>query len=271
MAFAGDLDRFALYELCVQDAPRTAALLAAIHGGEPRVLGEDFCGAAALSREWVRHVARGCAIAVDHDSEALARAPRDRAITLVRGDVVDATRPARAHRVDVLHAGNFSIGCWHERNRLLDYLRHARARLNPKGAFVCDLYGGERAFAAGTERVHHALPGGGRVTYTWEQREADPCTGRVVNAIHFEVQERPRGRARLIRDAFVYDWRLWGLAELRDALSDAGFARSDVYAKVPDAVDGEGNVHPRCLCGAQGMDENYDVLVVARQRSSYRA
>ncbi len=266
MAAAAELDRFALYELCVQDAPLMASLLAALHGGGPRVLGEDFCGTAALSREWVRRVARGRAIAVDHDSEALARAGRHRAITLVHGDVADATQPARAHRVDVLHVGNFSIGYWHDRPRLLAYLRHARARLNPGGVFVCDLYGGERAFAAGTERVQHALPGGGRVTYTWEQREADPCTGRVVNAIHFEVQGRARGRARVIRDAFVYDWRLWGLAELRDALADAGYASRDVYAKVPDAIDGEGAVHPRLLRGAREMDDSYDVLIAARRR-----
>jgi SAM-dependent methyltransferase len=263
---AADLDRFALYELCVQDAPLMAGLLAALHGGGPRVLGEDFCGTAALSREWVRRVSGGRAIAVDHDPEALARAGRSRSITLVRGDVMGATRPARAHRVDVLHAGNFSIGFWHERSRLLAYLRHARARLNPGGVFVCDLYGGERSFSAGTERVHHALPGGGRVTYTWEQREADPCTGRVVNAIHFEVQGRARARARLIRDAFVYDWRLWGLAELRDALADAGFTCSEVYAKVPDAVDGEGTVHARLLRGAQDLDDSYDVLIMARRQ-----
>jgi hypothetical protein len=135
---------------------------------------------------------------------------------------------------------------------------------------VCDLYGGESAWMPGSTTRAHRLPGGGgRVAYTWEQRSADPLTGRVVNAIHFEL--RPSGgRARSIRDAFVYDWRLWGLAELREAIAEAGFSRSDVYARAPDAVDGEGRVHARPLSGAEDVGESYDVLVVARSRSSKR-
>jgi hypothetical protein len=166
--------------------------------------------------------------------------------------------------VDVLHAGNFSIGYWHERAGLLGYLRHARARLRSGGVFVCDLYGGEGAFRTGEERLRVALPGGGRLTYVWEQRSADPATGRVVNAIHFEIAGRRGEPARRLRDAFVYDWRLWGLAELRDAMADAGFASSAVYSRTPDAVDDGGGVHVRPLA-AGDLDERYDVLIAARR------
>lgn len=260
-----DLDRFALYELCVQDPLAIVPLLAGLHGGGPRVLGEDFCGTAALCREWVRRVAGGRAVAVDHDPEVLARIVPHPAITIVRGDVVEATRPPGAHSVDLLHAGNFSIGYWHERSALLRYLRHARSRLNPGGVFVCDLYGGDGAFATGSHRIDHPLPGGGQVTYTWEQRRADPISGRVLNAIHFEVRGRGSGGgARQIRDAFVYDWRLWGLAELRDALADAGFAHSEIFAKTPDAVDGDGTVYARPLRSPEDLGKSYDILIVAR-------
>lgn len=269
-----DLDRFALYELCVQHPQAMVPLLAALHGSGPRVLGEDFCGTAALCREWVTHVAGGRAVAVDRDPEALARIAPHPAITAVPGDVIEATQPPGANKVDVLHAGNFSIGYWHERIALLRYLRHARSRLNPGGVFVCDLYGGEGAFVTGSEEIDYPLRGGGTVTYTWEQRRADPISGHVLNAIHFRVREpggpgcEVRGRggreARQIRDAFIYDWRLWGLAELRDALSDAGFEQSDVFAKTPDAVDGDGTIHARPLHGPDDLDESYDVLIVAR-------
>ncbi len=263
-------DRFKLYELCVQDPPALVPLLLALHGGSPRILGEDFCGTAALSREWVRRVEGGRAIAVDRDPQALRRIPKHPAVTVVAGDVVDATRPPARFRVDILHAGNFSICQWHTRKDLLGYLRHARARLRPRGVFVCDLYGGERAFAPGSARRQHRLADGRRVTYTWEQRSADPLTGRVLNAIHFEVGHRGEGRRTAFRDAFVYDWRLWGVPELRDALAEAGFADSDVYARTPEAIDGEGQVHTRPLSGATDLDDDYDVLVAARSRSSKR-
>jgi hypothetical protein len=42
-----------------------------------------------------------------------------------------------------------------------------------------------------------------------------------------------------MRRAFTYDWRLWQLAELRDALLDAGFAGVEAYWEGEDA-DGQG-------------------------------
>jgi len=39
-------------------------------------------------------------------------------------------------------------------------------------------------------------------------------------------------------DAFTYDWRLWGLPELRDIFIDAGFSSVDCYWEGTDE-DGE--------------------------------
>ena len=39
--------------------------------------------------------------------------------------------------------------------------------------------------------------------------------------------------------AFVYRWRLWSIAELREAMMEAGFARTAVFADVVgEGVDG---------------------------------
>ncbi|MHC5113817.1 MAG: class I SAM-dependent methyltransferase [Planctomycetota bacterium] len=237
-------------------------LLCAIHGGGPRVLGEDFCGTAALSAAWVDQVDGGRAIAVDHDPEALGRAPRLETVALVAGDVVRDTGPDD-HRVHVLYVGNFSIGEWHTRGELLAYLRHARSRVADGGLFVCDVYGGESAFATGHLDREHPLPDGRTVHYTWEQREANPVTGLVVDALHFEVRRGEEVELEL-PDAFVYRWRLWGVPELRDAMTEAGFAETAVYAKVPGAVDGDGAVYPMRIQSAHDLDESYDVLVVGR-------
>jgi hypothetical protein len=249
-------DRFQLYELCVQSPPELVGLLVAMHGAGPTVLGEDFCGTAAVSVEWTRRVEGGRAIAVDHDAATLGRIPARAAIEVVAGDVVGDTDATR-HAADVIWAGNFSIGEWHTREALLAYLRHVRSRLNPRGLFACDVYGGESAFLAGSVDVEHRLPDGRVVTYTWEQRSADPLTGRVRNAIHFRV-----GDDEVLRDAFTYDWRLWGVPELRDALEEAGFARAAVYPRTPDAVDGDGVAYVRPL---EDVDDSFDVIVAARR------
>jgi hypothetical protein len=254
-----ELDRHKLYELCVQSPPELVGQLVAIHGGTPRVLGEDFCGTAAISVEWTRQVDGGRAIAVDRDAESLARIPGCDAIEVIAGDVVGDT-DAKRHAADVIWTGNFSIGELHTRWDLLAYLGHVRSRLEPEGLFACDIYGGESAFLVGSSDIEHPLPDGRLVVYTWEQCQADLLTGRVRNAMHFEVR-RDGVVEQSLRDAFTYDWRLWGVPELRDALVEAGFASVEIYARTPDAVDDAGTVYVQPL---DAVEDSFDVIIAAR-------
>jgi SAM-dependent methyltransferase len=242
------LDRFDLYERAVTSPERLARFLQAVHGKGPRVLGEDFSGTAALARAWVRLGPRHRAVAVDKDPAALARAKGDR-VHVVRRDVMQAK-----DRCDVIAATNFPICYWHSRATLIAYLGHVRSRLKPRGVFAADLYGGSDAFKTGSKVVRHRRDG--RIfEYTWEQREADPISGRVLNAIHF------RTGGRTLRDAFVYDWRLWSIPELSEAMSEVGFQPVDVYDSLGDAIDQRGNAFVR---PATRLDDPFVVYVVGR-------
>jgi hypothetical protein len=157
-------------------------------------------------------------------------------VEAVRADVMDA-----AHRADIITATNFPLGYWHERGDLVRYLRRTRGRLRPGGVFVADTYGGRGALAPGTFTARFRLPDGTPVLYEWEQRRVDPLTSRVFNAIHFTVGTGPG--ARVMRDAFTYDWRLWTVAELRDAYMEAGLRRLEVFDQQGGAIDHLGNLH----------------------------
>lgn len=234
------MDRFELYERTVQAPEHLVPFLVGLHGGEPRVLGEDFCGTALLARSWVSAVARGLAIAVDCDRGALARAGAARGVTLLQADLRGALA-ADVERPDVVWAGNFSIGFLHERAELCGYLARTRARLASRGVFACDTYGGGAAWRVGAAVREHFLPGGLRVRSTWEQRRADPVTGRVLNALSFRV-DRDGDVVFEAADAFVYDWRVWSLPELADAAREVGFAASSVYAHVANDARGRGGL-----------------------------
>lgn len=276
------MDRHDLYELCVQSPVHLAPLVRAIHGGSPRTLGEDFAGTAALSIEWAR--TGGEAVAVDLDAGALAKHPDAPGVRKIHADVRDIADPA-----DVVFVGNFSIGYLHTRAELVAYLRHARARLStlsPRGrgqgerssaprasspgVFVCDTYGGDSAFTTGFVHRPHPIPkaldgvGGRLCRYTWEQREADPLTGMVTDVIHFRIEDCGEIIEEL-DDAFVYEWRLWSVPELRDAMLEAGFSRTEVYAKLADAIDEDGNAYVQPVeDAAEELDESFIVLVVGR-------
>lgn len=259
---SSSLSPFDLYELCVQSTTHVVPFLRAIHAGDPTILAEDFCGTAAMSREWVKQVRGGRAIAVDHDPKPLARARGHKSVRVIRGDVFTATNP-KQHAADIVFVGNFSIGEIHDRRRLVEYLRHCRARLRPGGIFVCDTYGGESAFTIGAVNRLHPGPGDRRTRYTWEQRSADPTTGRVVNAMHFRV-DRGGSIELELHDAFVYDWRLWSVPELRDALAEAGFPGTAVYARMPDAVDTDGRAYVEPITDPRDLGPSFIVCVVGR-------
>ena len=233
-----------LYELCVQSPKDLVPLLRAVHGSEPVTLGEDFSGTAALSHLWVER--EECkAIAVDFDQESLSKRGNHERITKHECDVRDVETSC-----DVLFVGNFSIGYLHTRDELVEYLKHVKSRLETGGVFICDTYGGDTAYTLGGVHRAHPMPGGKLCRYTWEQHEADPTTGMVTNLIHFRV-ERAGVIEFELEDAFVYQWRLWSIPELRDAMADAGFSESLVYTKLADALDADGTR----MCSQSRMDK----------------
>lgn len=250
--------RYDLYERCVQDPAALVPFLRSLHGGDPRVLAEDFCGSAALSREWLCKVPNAVAYATDIDPAMIAVA-RDRCsalhLRLTCASVLDAP-PTPA---DVIFVGNFSIGELHSRSQLLRYLALARKRLNPRSIFVCDTYGGESAFHLGAiQRIiplaTHEFdlgPASARIRYTWEHRIANPLSAMVTNAIHFRV-ECDGEIIHQLTDAFVYHWRLWSVPELVDAMCEVGFVRVEV----------RDNLDHSSTCSSPS--ENYAVTLCAR-------
>lgn len=250
--------KFLLYEHAVTNAARLAAFARAAHGGRPRTLREDFSGTAALARAWLNLGPEHRAVAVDVDPSVTRHIPASAHLRVVTADV-NASRV----KADIIAATNFAMGYFHERAALVAYLNRTRSRLPRGGVFLGDIYGGEGAWTTGVERVRVRTEDP-RVprsfVYEWEQASADPATNLVENAIHFSWREK--GRTRRIDRAFTYHWRLWSIPELRDAMLEAGFRGVDVYTRLADAVDHEGNVYVR---PAESVDASWVVYVVARK------
>ena len=223
-------DRFALYEAAVQVPEHEVSFFERAfkdaHHREPRVLREDFCGTAAVARAWVASATDRKAFAVDHDPAPLAyaRTQAERLLesdararlTLIESDVRLAVTPA----ADVAAVQNFSINELGDRRVLVAYLADVHANLAGEGVLVLDVMGGPaRQVDARTEvRRFRGFE------MEWTQRRYDPIAGRGQFALSFVLDDGTR-----MGDAFTYDWRLWTIPELREALADAGFAESVVY------------------------------------------
>jgi len=249
-----------LYDIAVTSPDRLAPFIQALHGHNPRTLAEDFSGNAALARGWLRLDPRHRAIAIDLDKPTLDHIPVTKGLKKLRKDVMKVT-----DKTDIVAATNFPVCYWHTRKDLVRYLRSVHARLNKGGIFVADLYGGPHALKTGKRTKHIPIPRGKVVHYTWDQKSIDPLTNRVFNAIHFRVVDKKSAKPPLvIKNAFTYDWRLWSIPELRDALSEAGFRSSEVHDRLGGAIDHEGNVHVRAVDEGE-LDQDWVVYVVGRR------
>jgi len=237
---AEQVDLYDLYEAAVQDPEGDVALLQRMYRTyydcDPHLLREDFCGTAALCCAWVKADAANRAYGIDIDRHPLSWARKKSFpklgpelashVTLLEGDV----REVKHEAVDVTVGFNFSYFIFSERADLLAYFRHAYETLSPRGLFVVDLYGGADSQRTMTETRDHV-----DFDYVWDQDLFDPINNRAVNYIHFEFSDGSR-----IERAFHYDWRLWSIPEVRDALHEVGFSRTETYWERTDRKSNEG-------------------------------
>lgn len=282
-----------LYELAVTNPLAMAGFLAAVHGKKPETIREDFCGTAALARGWLQLAnelnlpgssqigAHAGAVGVDNDRSVLKQIPKADGFRAIASDVMKSREKA-----DVIAATNFPVCYFHERGDLIKYLKHVRSCLNPRGVFACDLFGGKDAFTPGITRIK--IPTGPVIAnvkqakqksrrekslkrffwYEWYQRECQSLTGRVRCDINFELPARSvfndTGKSKRIERAFTYDWRLWSIPEIRDAMHDAGFRTVEVYNSLAAGVDSENTLYVLPMREDDELTDPYVVYVVAR-------
>lgn len=223
-----------LYEASVQDTEGEIYFLSetykTIRKKKPLVLREDFCGTFLNSLEWVKSDPRRKSIAVDRSSKTLnsgkkrhfseLTAEQQRRIRLHCEDVVKA----KTGRADVLATLNFSICYFHARDQLIRYLKSSYKTLAEDGVLFLDLLGGPEVETSLDERRPIRSKKHGKFYYIWEQKGFEPVSRRIQFAIHFELKKKKR-----FKNAFTYDWRLWTIPEMVDAMKEAGFKNVRIY------------------------------------------
>lgn len=233
------------------------------------------------------------AAAVDFNRAVLKQIPKVPNFRVFASDVMKCR-----HKADIIAATNFPVCYFHNRPDLIRYLKHARSCLSPRGIFACDLFGGQDAFTPGTTRIkvptsplsaqkslakireskhsdkapcgstRRTSPLGGWFWYEWHQRECYPLTSRVLCDINFELPPRTvfnsTNTALRIGKAFTYDWRLWSIPEMRDAMLEAGFRKVKIYKTLAAGVDSDNTLYVLPMQDDDELTDPYVVYVVAR-------
>ena len=238
-------DRYELYEAAVQNVAEQCSFIdyifKQIRGRKALSFREDFCGTASASCEWVRLGNAHYAFGVDRDREVLDWGREHRISELTKlqqqrvslncGDVLEVKTPL----ADVVGAFNFSYWIFATRAELLRYFKTVYENLAGDGVFFLDAYGGTDSFIELQEEM--AIDD---FRYVWDQARYCPVTGQMQTHIHFEF---PDGSS--LQNAFSYNWRLWTLPEIREALAEAGFRDSTVWFEfLDDNGEGLGEWYP---------------------------
>lgn len=252
MLTAATADKHDLYEEAVQNVEAEIDFVdqtfRELRGRDAVTLREDFCGTGNTSCEWVRRRPTNRAVGLDIDRATLDWGRQNKVAKLEPGEQErvdllerDVMTPGDAVGVDCILAMNFSYWLFMEREAMVAYLRSVHESLGDDGIFFQDFYGGYEAMKEQVERRKCEIEGKGKFTYVWDQHKFTPVTGEMQCRIHFEFPDGSK-----MKDAFIYDWRLWSLTELKDCLRDAGFSRVTVYWEGDELDDdgdptGEGN------------------------------
>ena len=210
---------------------------------------EDFCGTAYNSAYFVTQHGKNKALGVDldwptlnwgikHNISTLTPDQQQR-VSLVNENVLDVHQP----RVQMIAALNFSYMVFHDRPTLLQYIVNAKESLQSGGLLVMDIWGGSESLVLQEEprdidnSEDEAI---GDFTFTWDQDTFDPFTHRYTTRIHFSFSDDSE-----LRDAFVYDWRLWTIPEVTELMAEAGFQDIHVLweATDPDTHEGTQTYH----------------------------
>ena len=183
-----------------------------------------------MSEVWVKWDEKSLALALDLDPEPLAYgkknhydpllADQKRRLVFKRKNVISVTSP----KVDIIGASNFSFYCIKERSELLRYFRCCLKSLGKKGILILEMAGGAGFVEKHRETKQVKKSKGNKFRYVWDQKSFDPVKRNGLYAIHFEFKNGSK-----LKNAFVYDWRIWTIPEVQDALTEAGFKETCVY------------------------------------------
>lgn len=237
-------DKYWYYFESVQDPDETLGFISKtyrkIFNRKLSVLGEDFCGTFALSCEWVKRHKLNIANGVERDKTPLNYGKKNyfsklsdkqkSRLHLNIADVLDSNLP----KVEAIAAMNFSYFIFKERKLLLQYFINCKKRLKNPGALFLDCFGGTETMEPNEDITR--LKG---FTYYWDQSSFDPITHFSKFFIHFK-RHKERKRHRV----FIYDWRMWTVPEIVDALYEAGFKEVQVFWEGTDSKGhGTGSFH----------------------------
>ena len=224
-----DFDKYKYYKAAVQSPDTDVEFIRGVfreaRKRDPVSLREDFCGTFAISCEWAKLNSKFIAYGVDLDPEPIEygkanylpqlSASQQERVNIKLGNVLDSGLA----KADIVAAFNFSHYIFKTREGMKAYFQNCYSTLNKDGVLIVDSFGGSRC-----QEENEEVTNRGKFKYFWHQESFDPITHEAMFRIHFKPKD-----GKKIKNVFTYDWRMWGILELRELMHEVGFTKTHVY------------------------------------------
>lgn len=240
-----EFDKYYYYEKAVQNPQNEVDFFnekfEEIRGKKAFTLREDFCGTGAISCAWANQSSEHFSWGVDLDPEPVEYGKGYHLQNLAEKDrprvkyILDNVLNVETPKTDIIFAFNFSYFIFKKRAELVEYFTRVKESLADGGVFFIDLFGGPDSQTVMTDEIKHK-----GFRYYWECQYFNAINNDCRFAIHFKRKDEKKRK-----DVFVYNWRMWGMRELRDILEEVGFSSTIGYWEGEDEDgDGDGNFFP---------------------------
>jgi SAM-dependent methyltransferase len=196
---------------------------------------EDFCGTGLLCCEWVKSNVLNTAIGIDYDLDTInfgiennvnyLSSGSDR-VKLIHQNVLDPFD--NLEKFDIICSMNYSHFLLTKRKDLVKYFKNVKSNLNTKGMLLMDFFGGAHVYDYHT---HNNLS----EIYKYIGEQMNILNNITVISLNFKNDKNN------FEPFFKYNFRVYTLIELKEALEDAGFNKFKIFIKDIDEEDRENN------------------------------
>jgi hypothetical protein len=223
--------KYELYQKSVQNVKKEVEffkkVFRLIYNKMPTTFREDFCSTALLSCEWVKGNVLNSAVGIDFDQETLdwgmqnninnLTTGSDR-IKLIKQDVLEQFDPSQ--KFEIICSLNYSHFLLPTRKQILKYFQNVVLNLESKSVFILDFYGGSHIFS--DHKYQHNKSSD---FYEFSGKQMNILNNQSKCSLNYKIKKNK------YKPMFSFNFRIYSIIELREALEEAGFNEFKLYIK----------------------------------------
>ena len=189
-----------------------------IYNKLPYTLREDFCGTGLLASSWTNSSVENYSVGIDIDQEALDYGKEKNVTTdrvrLINHNVLKEFD--KNEKFDIICSLNYSHFLLTKRTELKTYFKNVFNNIS-RGILILDFFGGSHVYE----------------NHSFNKMEFYQFSGKAINIMNSisKCSLNYKIKKNKFKTMFTYEFRVYTIIEMREALEEVGFTKFKIYIK----------------------------------------